>query len=121
MLLGPTIEPNSGHPARQVRDTIAGWAFDEMVNGVGSIRDMAVLFVGLSSGIDGLLAGPTFELPYTVELSPRGPTRWKLYCELFATSAQSITQLQNMRPTPAESSALNGILKRDNNWQSFLE
>lgn len=126
ILLGPTTEPEGTPPLRLVRDTLVRWAFDEMVYGTGTIREMALLLVSLPSGIDEETAGPTFELPYTLELPACGPARWQLYHDLFDTSAELVNRLKSMTPTAPELVLLDGIVQRDSgpptpSRRTFLE
>jgi hypothetical protein len=112
-LLGPIATPGAPSPATLVRDELAKWAFEEMLYGAGSLRDLAIHLGGLTSGIPGRTAGAPFELPYTLELPAQGPARWRLYAELFNASQVIVEDLRNLGPTPTETGYLCGIIQRD--------
>jgi hypothetical protein len=111
-LLGPVVVPGTT-PSQLVRETLAIWAFEEMNQSAGSVKDLAEHLTTLPSGQMGKMAGAPFELPYTLDLPDSGPQRWRVHQDLIQASANIIEHLMMLSPDNREKSYLEGILERD--------
>ena len=90
---GPLKHPQSGESAR---DILRSWIFQEMHDptGAASLRSLAAVLSSHRIGDAGTAnAGPTFELPYSLQLPDRGPERWTVYLDLFDASRSIADQL----------------------------
>lgn len=82
--------PPDGPPAPS-RGLLISWAFGEMYN----LRSIAEILMNLpqNSGHPEPLAGPPFEMPYSMTLAPREPGRWRLHRDLLLASEEDIEKL----------------------------
>ncbi len=82
-------------PAEKVdlepRGLLISWVFGEMYN----LRSIAEVLMALpvDERKSELLAGPPFEMPYSLALSPREPGRWRQHRDLVMASQVYIDQL----------------------------
>lgn len=77
---------------RTPRGLLVSWAFGEMYN----IRSITEILMDLRLSKDGgsdLLAGPPFEMPYSLSLASRSADRWRLHRDLLLASEQYIEKL----------------------------
>jgi hypothetical protein len=99
------IEGPSGAAPRSPRAALVSWAFGEMYN----IRTLAEVLMNfpLNPG-SPLLAGPPFDMPYTLALPARNADRWRthrdmltaameLTCEMLSTSQLQEPYLRGLR------------------------
>lgn len=86
------IEAPVAPSQRTSRGLLISWAFGEMYN----LRSIANILMDLPLDKDGgkLLAGPPFEMPYSLALAPREPGRWRQHRDLFEASQMCITSLE---------------------------
>jgi hypothetical protein len=84
------IETPSLHPTRSPRSALVSWAFGEMYN-LRSLSEI-VMAQPLRPG-STVLAGPPFEMPYTLSLSTRSTNRWRVHRDLLQGAAELIDDL----------------------------
>ena len=77
---------------RSPRGLLLSWAFGEMYN----LRSITEFLMTLPlHGADGeLLAGPPFEMPYSLALGARDADRWRLHRDLLLASQQYVRELR---------------------------
>ncbi len=99
----------------RAQDVLRAWVFEEMTDASGSLRDLSRILIGLDvGGLAGRKAGPTFELPYSLELPGRGRERWCLHLDLIDVTAELIVKIRaEDETTPEQDEALDGLLDRD--------
>jgi hypothetical protein len=82
------IEAPPDHPSRSARGALVSWAFGEMYN----IRSISEILMTLPLAPDSpILAGPPFEMPYSLALPARNADRWRLHRDLLTASIQLVT------------------------------
>ena len=76
---------------RTPRGLLVSWAFGEMYN----IRSITEILMALPMHENGgeLLAGPPFEMPYSLALAARNADRWRMHRDLFLASEQYVKKL----------------------------
>ncbi|HEY0048839.1 MAG TPA: ferritin-like domain-containing protein [Pyrinomonadaceae bacterium] len=76
---------------RTPRGLLVSWAFGEMYN----IRSITEILMTLPMYKDGgeLLAGPPFEMPYSLALAARNADRWRMHRDLLLASEQYVEKL----------------------------
>jgi hypothetical protein len=91
------IEGPSGAAPRSPRAALVSWTFGEMYN----IRTLAEVLMNLPLNPGNpLLAGPPFDMPYTLALPTRNADRWRTHRDLLMASIEltgemlSTSQLQ---------------------------
>jgi hypothetical protein len=90
-------KPSKDDGDRPLRELLVEWTFQEMVGfGSAGLRGLAQRLTTLPRRPDGgtHVAGPPFELPYTLDLPDRERDRWRLHRTLLDTSAFLIQQLE---------------------------
>ncbi len=84
------IEAPAGHPSRSPRGALVSWAFGEMYN----IRSLSEIIMNLPmSPGSHTMAGPTFEMPYSLALPARNADRWRGHRDLLSASIALIDQM----------------------------
>jgi hypothetical protein len=95
------VEVPSLHPTRSPRGALVSWIFGEMYN----LRSLSEILMGmpLQPG-SSLMAGPPFELPYTLALSSRSANRWRAHRDLLMASIQLIDDMleRGQDPSPLQ-------------------
>jgi hypothetical protein len=61
---------------------------------------------------EDLLAGPPFEMPYSLALAPRDPDRWRAHRDLLLASQQYVDELR-VQSHPEHESYLKGLHNAD--------
>lgn len=86
------IEAPAEASQRTPRGLLISWAFGEMYN----LRSIANILMNLPLREDGgkLLAGPPFEMPYSLALAPREPGRWRQHRDMLQASQLCISGLE---------------------------
>ncbi len=86
------IEAPADALQRTPRGLLISWAFGEMYN----LRSIANILMDLPLRQDGgkLRAGPPFEMPYSLALSPREPGRWRQHRDMLHASVLCISELE---------------------------
>jgi hypothetical protein len=79
------VEVNSDSVTRSPRGALVSWAFGEMYN-IRSLSEI-LMRLPLSEGSD-LLAGPPFEMPYTLALPARSTDLWRSHRDLLTASIE---------------------------------
>lgn len=89
------VEAPSMHPTRSPRGALVSWIFGEMYN----LRSLSEILMGmpLQPG-SSLLAGPPFELPYTLDLPARSANRWRAHRDLLMASIDLIDAMLAREP-----------------------
>lgn len=102
------IEAPSLHPTRSPRGALVSWIFGEMYN----LRSLSEILMGmpLQPG-SSLMAGPPFELPYTLELPARSANRWRAHRDLLMASISLIDDMLAL--DPAEERYLRALRSAD--------
>ena len=91
------IEKQTEDQSHSPRGLLISWTFKEMYN----LRSLSEILMALplDKGLS-TMAGPPFEMPYTLTLPPRPPGRWRLHRDLLAVSiAQCESLLRDDRST----------------------
>jgi hypothetical protein len=85
------IESPVADTGRTPRGLLVSWAFGEMYN----LRSITEILMKLPLHENGgeLLAGPPFEMPYSLALAARGADRWRMHRDLLLASEQYIQKL----------------------------
>jgi hypothetical protein len=85
------IEAPVSASQRTPRGLLISWAFGEMYN----LRSIANILMELPLHKDGgnPLAGPPFEMPYSLALAPREPGRWRQHRDLLQASQMCVSGL----------------------------
>lgn len=78
---------------RTPRGLLLSWAFGEMYN-LRSITEI-LMALPLHETDEGLLAGPPFEMPYSLSLGVREADRWRLHRDLLLASQQYVQALRD--------------------------
>jgi hypothetical protein len=84
------IETPAAHPNHSPRAALVSWAFGEMYN----LRSLSEILMSLPlrPGSD-TLAGPPFEMPYTLSLPTRSTNRWRAHRDLLTASVVLIDEM----------------------------
>jgi Ferritin-like len=103
------IEAPAEASQRTPRGLLISWAFGEMYN----LRSIANILMDLPLHEHGdkLLAGPPFEMPYSLALAPREPGRWRQHRDMLQASQMCIRELEKMDGSHA--GYLRGLLTAD--------
>lgn len=102
------IEVPALHPTSSPRGALVSWIFGEMYN----IRSLSEILMSmpLRPG-SSLMAGPPFELPYTLALSSRSANRWRAHRDLLMASIALIHEL--LTPEQAHERYLRALRSAD--------
>jgi ferritin-like protein len=85
------IEAPARPSGRTPRGLLITWTFGEMYN----LRSIAEILMTLPLHDRGdLLAGPPFEMPYSLSLPARDPDRWRTHRDLLIESQQYVAELR---------------------------
>jgi hypothetical protein len=86
------IEAPAKASGRTPRGLLVSWAFGEMYN----IRSITEILMATPMREDGgdLLAGPPFEMPYSLTLADRDADRWRMHRDLILASQQYVSELE---------------------------
>lgn len=79
---------------RTPRGLLLSWAFGEMYN-LRSITEI-LMTLPMHETDDPLLAGPPFEMPYSLSLGVRDADRWRLHRDLLLASQQYVHTLRDI-------------------------
>jgi hypothetical protein len=82
--------------AQNQRDKLVEWIFADMKDRKGSLKGLAAVIVGLDRTdlvTDGK-AGPTFELPFSLELPDRARERWEMHRDLNKAVLEIVGKLR---------------------------
>lgn len=85
------IEAPAKATVRTPRGLLVSWAFGEMYN-VRSITEI-LMRTPMRAGGD-LMAGPPFEMPYSLTLADRDADRWRGHRDLLLASQQYVAELE---------------------------
>jgi hypothetical protein len=105
------IEAPADSPSRSPRGSLVSWAFGEMYN----IRSLSEILMKMPLA-DGspILAGPPFEMPYSLALPARNADRWRLHRDLLTASIQLASRMiQSADPQAAHSPYLRALVTSD--------
>jgi hypothetical protein len=81
------IEAPADYPSRSPRGALVSWAFGEMYN----IRSLSEILMTLPLAPGSpILAGPPFEMPYSLALPARNPDRWRSHRDLLTASIELV-------------------------------
>jgi hypothetical protein len=94
------IEGTPAPSTQTPRGLLISWAFGEMYN-LRSIGDILVT-LPLRDEDPRPFAGPPFEMPYSLALSPRDSGRWRQHRDSFLASQQYVAELQERRAAPGD-------------------
>ena len=95
------IEAPADYPSRSPRGALVSWAFGEMYN-LRSLSEILMTLL-LASG-SSILAGPPFEMPYSLALPARNADRWCLHRDLLTASIEFATgMIQSAESCAAQS------------------
>ena len=86
------IEAPAASTVRTPRGLLISWSFGEMYN-LRSIAEI-IMTQPLNTSDDGTLAGPPFEMPYSLALSPYDKERWRTHRDLVLASGDYIRSLK---------------------------
>lgn len=108
-------------PDKENREILRDWAFQEMFSlGANSnLQKLSNILVTLplheAGAGDAALAGPPFELPYSLSLPAEERNRWRQHRDMI-TASKMLTEriLNNAEPTDEQRTYLNGLIGRDN-------
>lgn len=85
------IEAPAKASGRTPRGLLVSWAFGEMYN----IRSITEILMASPMGEGGgLMAGPPFEMPYSLTLADRDADRWRTHRDLLLASQQYVGELE---------------------------
>jgi hypothetical protein len=85
---------------RTSRGLLVSWSFGEMYN----LRSITEILMTLPMHEEGdLLAGPPFEMPYSLALAARDADRWRMHRDLLLASQQYVKDLLKESPGQYES------------------
>lgn len=91
---------------RTPRGLLVSWAFGEMYN----IRSITEILMSLPLNDDNdLLAGPPFEMPYSLAQAARSADRWRMHRDLLMASKQYVTELLGELKGSQYTNYLNGL------------
>ena len=110
------IEAPSSGPSRSPRGSLISWTFGEMYN----LRSLSEILMGmpLQPGSE-LMAGPPFEMPYTLTLPAREADRWRTHRDLLNASITLVGRMleherqQDLEHKPNRSKYLQALLTSD--------
>ena len=85
------IEAPAKASGRTPRGLLVSWAFGEMYN-IRSITEI-LMATPMRAGGD-LMAGPPFEMPYSLTLADRDADRWRTHRDLILASQQYVDELE---------------------------
>jgi hypothetical protein len=110
------IETPSLHPTRSPRSALVSWAFGEMYN----LRSLSEILMTqpLRPG-SALMAGPPFEMPYTLSLSTRSTNRWRAHRDLLLAAEALIDQM--LRTAPSHERYLRALRAADATAREQIE
>jgi hypothetical protein len=84
------IEAPSGPSPRSPRGALVSWVFGEMYN----IRSLSEILMNLPlSPRSNLMAGPPFDMPYTLALPARAADRWRSHRDLLLASIELVDEM----------------------------
>jgi len=84
------IEAPADFPSQSPRGALVSWAFGEMYN----IRSLSEILMNLPmSPGNHTMAGPPFEMPYSLALPARNADRWRTHRDLLNTSIMLIDRM----------------------------
>jgi hypothetical protein len=107
------IEYPAGAAQRSPRGVLVSWAFGEMYN----IRTLSEVLMNLPlSANSSLMAGPPFEMPYTLSLPARSVDRWRCHRDLLMASLELVDAM--LAPGQIQQVYLRGLRGAD---QTALE
>jgi hypothetical protein len=89
------IEAPNGTSETTPRGLLISWSFGEMYN-LRSISDI-LMSLPMRDSEKEPLAGPPFEMPYTLSLSTREPGRWRQHRDLISASQHYVNQLRKRK------------------------
>jgi hypothetical protein len=109
-------------PDKENREILRDWSFQEMFSlGANSnLQKLSNILVKLplheaGAGDAAALAGPPFELPYSLNLPADERNRWRLHRDMIAASKRLTERILNAaEPTEEQRTYLNGLTGRDN-------
>jgi Ferritin-like len=87
------IESPASSTARTPRGLLISWSFGEMYN-LRSIAEI-LMTLPLNAPDNGTLAGPPFEMPYSLAMSPYDKERWRTHRDLVLASGDYIQRLKS--------------------------
>jgi hypothetical protein len=81
------IETPTTHPTRSPRGALVTWAFGEMYH----LRTLSEVLMGLPLHPGSrTMAGPPFEMPYSLSLPTRSAGRWRTHRDLLSASIELV-------------------------------
>jgi hypothetical protein len=84
------IETPTTHPTHSPRAALVSWTFGEMYN----IRSLSEILMSLPlQPSSDKLAGPPFEMPYTLSLPSRDVNRWRTHRDLLLAAIELIDDM----------------------------
>lgn len=84
------IEAPTAHPTRSPRAALVSWTFGEMYN----LRSLSEILMSLPLRPGSTtLAGPPFEMPYSLSLPARSTNRWRAHRDLLVASIELIGEM----------------------------
>jgi Ferritin-like len=103
------IEAPAQPAGRTPRGLLVSWAFGEMYN----LRSITNILMQLPlNDTSPLLAGPPYEMPYSLELASQEADRWRMHRDLFMASQRYVQALLQIAPGQYDS-YLNGLYSAD--------
>jgi hypothetical protein len=91
------LETPTAHPTRSARGALVSWAFGEMYN----LRSLSEILMALPLYPGSpILAGPPFEMPYSLSLPSRSTNRWRAHRDLLTASIQLIDAMLGCELSP---------------------
>lgn len=89
------VEAPATSPSRSPRGSLVSWAFGEMYN----LRSLSEILMDMPLRPGSpVMAGPPFEMPYSLALAAREPDRWRAHRDLLTASITLIGDLLKTRP-----------------------
>jgi hypothetical protein len=104
------VDAPAGQSVRTVRGLLITWAFGEMYN-LRSIAEI-LMQLPLKAGSD-LLAGPPFEVPYSLALPQRAVDRWRLHRDMLLSSQYYVGDLLDSGGEEQHRTYLEGLRSTD--------
>jgi hypothetical protein len=92
------VAPGTAGAQATPRSNLVTWVYEDMLQQVGSVRGLAGILVTLNQtdlATDGN-AGPTFELPFSLDLPDRPQDRWDVHRALNKTTQSLVASLQGV-------------------------
>ncbi|WP_160330239.1 ferritin-like domain-containing protein [Streptomyces roseifaciens] len=102
------------------RGSLIHQAFGEMYN-LRAIAGTLIQFPLDSEGASGLVAGPPFEMPYTLDLPPGERNRWLLQRDLTDAAAHAIDDLLATTPAPGGEAYLRALREADAQAREIID